>query len=368
MQKKGHKKFVLKAQVLGGGRGRGHFIKSGLQGGVQVVDTPEQVRDLTARMVNDHLVTKQSGDEGFSCGTVYIVETVDIDTEVYIALTLDRANQCPTFIYSSEGGMAIEDVAEATPEKIHKIHINMQDGLTDADLEDVPKNLGFEDNAEEIREVFRNIYKLSVEKDADMVEVNPMVRLKSGNCMAIDGKITVDDNAAFRQTEVADMEDQSDKDEKERAAEAWDLSYIPIGGNIGCLVNGAGLAMSTMDLIKLHGGEPANFLDVGGSAIGQAMVEAMKIVHNSSDVDAIFINIFGGILKCDQLVESVIAAHKENKFTKPIILRLKGTNVERAEELLAGKEKEMGITFTHDFDLGAKMAVKAANDIAAKRS
>jgi len=180
-----------------------------------------------------------------------------------------------------------------------------------------------------------------------------MVRLKENKIMAIDGKVTLDSNAAFRQKEIADTEDLSSKNVKELAADKWGLNYIHLGGNIGCLVNGAGLAMSTMDIVKMYGGSPSNFLDVGGGATGPAMAEAMKLVHNDEEVDAIFINIFGGILRCDELVKSIIQAHKDNGFTKPIVLRLKGTNVKKAEELIKGKEKELGITFTNDFDFGA---------------
>ena len=257
--------------------------------------------------------------------------------------------------------MAIEDVAAATPEKIHKIQIDVTKGLLEEQLDNVPKNLGLEKNAEEIKAVFRNIYKMFQEKDTDLVEINPFVRLKNGKLMAADGKVTVDDNAKFRQTKLADEEDYTQLNEKERIAAQWDLNYIHIGGNIGCLVNGAGLAMATMDLLSHYGGKPANFLDVGGSAVGEAMVEAVKLVHNSRDVDSIFINIFGGILKCDLLVESLVEAHREHDFTKPIILRLKGTNLEKAEKLLE-ENKDLGIKFTNSFDEGAQMAVKAAKE------
>jgi len=257
-------------------------------------------------MTNDWLVTKQSTHEGFKCNTIYIVETVNIAKEIYVAILHDRQNKCPTFIYSSEGGMAIEDVAHETPEKIFKIHIEMKNGLTEEDLKDVPKNLGLEENSDEIKEIFRKLYKICLEKDADMVEINPMVKLKEGKMMAIDGKVTIDDNAAFRHKELADSEDKSAKNAKELAAEKWNLNYIHLGGTIGCLVNGAGLAMATMDIVKMYGGTPSNFLDVGGGASGPAMVEAMKLVHNDEEVDAIFVNIFGGILRCDELVKSVI--------------------------------------------------------------
>ncbi len=259
--------------------------------------------------------------------------------------------------------MAIEDVAHETPEKIFKIHIEMKKGLTEDDLKDVPKNLGLEENSDEIKEIFRKLYKICLEKDADMVEINPMVKLKEGKMMAIDGKVTIDDNAAFRHKELADAEDKSAKNAKELAAEKWNLNYIHLGGTIGCLVNGAGLAMATMDIVKMYGGTPSNFLDVGGGTSGPAMVEAMKLVHNDDEVDAIFVNIFGGILRCDELVKSVIQAHQDNKFTKPIVLRIKGTNDQIAEELIRGKEKELGITFTKDFDFAAREVVKIAQQV-----
>jgi len=209
MQKEGASRYVIKAQVHGGGRGLGHFKNSGLQGGVHVVDSPEKVRDLAAQMCNDDLVTKQSGETGFPCGKVYIVETVNIKKEIYMALTLDRGQGCPVFVYSPEGGMAIEDVAHETPEKIFKIPINVNTGLTESDLSEVAKNLGLENNKSEVDAMFQNIYQLFMERDADMVEINPMVLTTDRGCMAIDGKITCDDNAAFRQKELVEQEDHS---------------------------------------------------------------------------------------------------------------------------------------------------------------
>lgn len=315
-------------------------------------------------MCGFRLVTKQSGKDGFQCDKVYIVETVDIDTEVYVAVTLDRGTASPVFIYSPEGGMAIEDVAEQTPEKIFKIYVDANKGLTEEDLADVPKNLGMEGQADKVKDLFRKVYNIVIEKDADMVEINPLVRLKNEDVMAIDAKVTIDDNAFFRQKELAEQEDLTNEDPDELAAKKWDLSYIHIGGNIGCLVNGAGLAMSTMDILQYYGGHPSNFLDVGGSAKGQAMTEAIKIVHDSDEVDAIFINIFGGILKCDELVKSVLEANEQINFKKPIVLRLKGTNFEEAQRIIEPKAKDLNIQFTTDFDTAAQWAVKAADSVA----
>lgn len=227
---------------------------------------------------------------------MYIVECVDIAKEMYLSVTLDRGAGCPTFIYSTAGGMSIEDVAHNTPELIHKMPVNMDTGLDAGALATAAKNLGMEEQTEQVANMFHRIYDCFVARDCDMVEINPLVLLKNGKVLAADSKITVDSNAEFRQKDLFDMEDKSGENEKEAIAKKWDLNYIHIGGNIGCLVNGAGLAMSTMDIIKLYGGEPANFLDVGGSADGEALVEAMKLVHDDEEVKAIFVNIFGGIL------------------------------------------------------------------------
>ena len=256
-----------------------------------------------------------------------------IEKEFYLSIALDRKQGSAVFIYSPAGGMAIEDVAHSNPEKIFKLYVDVTKGPEVRDLQEVAKNLGIPE-CNQIIFFFKNIYDCFMEKDCDMIEINPLVILKSGLMMAADSKITIDDNALFRQPELKAEEDTSQSNYKERIAHSFDLNYIHIGGNIGCLVNGAGLAMATMDIIKHYGGNPANFLDVGGSAEDQQMVEAIKLLNNDPEVDAIFINIFGGILKCDNLAKSIIMAAEEITLSKRIVLRLKGTNSDIARAMI----------------------------------
>ena len=262
----GHDAYVVKAQVLGGGRGLGHFKETGFKSGVHIVDSVAKVESLGKEMIGNHLVTKQSGEAGFPCSAVYIVEKLGIQQEMYLSVTLDRGAGCITFIYSPAGGMAIEDVAHDTPDQIFKMPVHLDKGLNAAELKQAAINLGIEDHADQVANVFQRILDCFVASDCDMVEINPLVLTTDDKVLAADSKITVDSNAEFRQKDLFDQEDKSTENEKETIAKKWDLNYIHIGGNIGCLVNGAGLAMSTMDIIKLYGGEPANFLDVGGSA------------------------------------------------------------------------------------------------------
>lgn len=232
--------------------------------------------------------------------------------------------------------------------------VNIETGLDAGALATAAKNLGMEEQTDQMANMFQRIYDCFLARDCDMIEINPLVLTKEGKVLAADSKITVDSNAEFRQKDLFDMEDKSGENEKEAIAKKWDLNYIHIGGNIGCLVNGAGLAMSTMDIIKLYGGEPANFLDVGGSADGEALVEAMKLVHDDEEVKAIFVNIFGGILQTDKLAASIIAASKECNFTKPIVCRLKGTNSEIAKKMIDEVSQELGIHYQEDFDTAAR--------------
>ena len=285
-------------------------------------------------MLGNRLVTKQSGAEGLPCNAIYIVEKIGISKELYLSLTLDRAGASPTFIYSKEGGMAIEDVAHSNPEAIHKLKVNPLKGLDIADLKQAAINLGLKDYEDQVIGLFQKLYQCFTDKDCDMIEINPLVLTKQGVIMAADSKVTIDGNASFRQKDLFAQEDKTQDNEKEAHAKKFDLNYIHIGGNIGCLVNGAGLAMSTMDIINMYGGSPANFLDVGGSAEGQQLTEALKILNNDKEVKAIFVNIFGGILRCDKLVLAIIEANKSNKFTKPMVLRLKGTNSAIAKDLI----------------------------------
>jgi succinyl-CoA synthetase beta subunit len=311
-------------------------------------------------MLGNRLVTKQSGADGLPCNAIYIVEKIGIDRELYLSLTLDRAAASPTFIYSTEGGMSIEDVAHDRPDAIHKLRVNPLKGLDVADLKQAAKNLRLEQYEDQVVNLFQRLYACFWENDCDMIEINPLVLTKKGEVMCADSKVTIDNNALFRQKALAAEEDKSQDNPKEAQAKKYDLNYIHIGGNIGCLVNGAGLAMSTMDIINQYGGRAANFLDVGGSAEGEALTEALKLLNNDVEVRAIFINIFGGILRCDRLAESVIKANELNKFTKPIVLRLKGTNSDKAKELIAGKEKELGIYYNEDFDSAAQQVCRVA--------
>jgi succinyl-CoA synthetase beta subunit len=314
-------------------------------------------------MIGNSLVTKQSGEEGVKVAAVYLVEKIGISKELYLSVTLDRGQACPVFIYSAAGGMNIEDVAHNTPELVFKMPINMAEGLNDEELKKAAHNVGLGDQADQFADMFKSLYDCFIKRDCDMVEINPLVLTTDNRVVAADSKITIDSNAAFRQKELFDMEDQTSKNYKEVIAEKYDLNYIHIGGNIGCLVNGAGLAMATMDIIKLYGGEPANFLDVGGSAAGEALVEAMKLVHNDEEVKAIFVNIFGGILKTDVLAESIIEASKTCNFYKPIVCRLKGTNSDRAKGLINEVSKELGIHYEEDFDTASQLVTKIVADM-----
>lgn len=311
-------------------------------------------------MLGKTLVTKQSGAEGLPCNSVYIVEKIGIDRELYLSLTLDRAGANATFIYSKEGGMAIEDVAHETPEKVHKLAVNPLVGLNDAELKEAAAKLDLSQYEDQVVHLFKQLYACFWEKDCDMVEINPLVLTKDGTVMAADSKVTIDSNALHRQKDLAAQEDKTQDNAKEAHAKQYDLNYIHIGGNIGCLVNGAGLAMSTMDIIDLYGGTPANFLDVGGSAEGEALTEALKLLNEDEGVQAIFVNIFGGILRCDHLAAAIIEANRQNKFTKPMVLRLKGTNSDIAKEMISGKEEELGIYYNSDFDSAAQQVVKVA--------
>lgn len=279
---------------------------------------------------------------------------------MYLSITLDRAGGCPVFIYSKAGGMSIEDVAHEDPSQIHKLKVNPFTGPEVEDLMKAADHLGIPDQKSQVVWLMKSLYDCFVENDCDMVEINPLITTKQGKVLAADSKITIDDNAGYRQQELRDSEDLTQQNARESHAKKYDLNYIHIGGNIGCLVNGAGLAMSTMDIIKIYGGEPANFLDVGGSADGEQMTEAVKLLNNDEDVKAIFVNIFGGILKCDVLTQSILDAAKQIGLKKPIVLRLKGTNSSIAKQMLEGKQKELGIYYEEDFDTAAQQVCKIA--------
>ena len=335
LQASGTTLFVVKAQIHAGGRGAGHFTNNPEgKGGVRLCKTVEEVRDAAEAMMNKVLVTKQTGPEGKEVQRLYVTDGVDIEKEYYCSVLLDRATSKVTIMASTEGGMDIEEVAETNPEKIVKVGIDPNVGVTDADAAQVAQALGLDGAKKDNAIAFlKNLYTCYVDLDAAIVEINPMI-LVGDEVMALDAKMNFDPNALFRHPEVADLRDESEEDENEQKAHDYDLAYISLDGNIGCMVNGAGLAMATMDIIKLHGGDPANFLDVGGGATAEKVTAAFKIILSDPNVKGILVNIFGGIMKCDVIAEGVIAAAKEVDLKVPLVVRLEGTNVEKGKEIL----------------------------------
>lgn len=327
-------RLVIKAQIHAGGRGKGKF-KSGLQGGVHLCKTAAQVRDYAAQMLGQVLVTHQTGPEGRLVRNVLVAESVEIERELYFAIIMDRASQRPVIMASTQGGMDIEEVAARTPEAIIREPVSPALGLQPYQARKLSKLLGF--NSVEMRDasrLFHAAYRLFVECDCSLFEINPLVVTKGGEVMALDAKINFDDNALFRHEDIVAMRDESEEDPREVAASKVGLNYIGLDGNIGCMVNGAGLAMATMDIIQHYGGSPANFLDVGGGASEQQVTEAFKILVSDSQVQAILVNIFGGIMKCDIIARGIIAAVKAVGLKVPLVVRLEGTNVEEGRRLL----------------------------------
>lgn len=329
--------WVVKSQIHAGGRGAGHFADApDGPGGVRVVKSIEDVRAAAESMLGHVLVTKQTGPAGKEVQRVYVEEGADIEKEFYLSILLDRAKSRVTFMASTEGGMAIEDVAAQFPEKIIKVAIDPATGMMPSHGRRIAFGLGLKGEALKKAVSFMiAMYKAFVDLDASIVELNPMVVTKGGDVIALDAKMGFDDNALFRQSAIAAMRDESEEDEKEREARKYDLSYVTLDGNIGCMVNGAGLAMSTMDIIKLYGGEPANFLDVGGGANTEKVTAAFKIILSDPNVKGILVNIFGGIMRCDVIAEGVVAAAKEVHLDVPLVVRLEGTNVRRGKEIMA---------------------------------
>lgn len=330
--------YVVKAQIHAGGRGAGHFKNNPEgKGGVRLCKTGDDVRDAAEAMMGQVLVTKQTGDEGKEVQRLYVTDGVDISKEYYCSVLLDRATSRVTFMVSTEGGMDIEEVAEKTPEKIHKVSIDPVTGMVGFHARKLAFALGLEGAAHKSAvKFFMALYRTFVELDASIVEINPMIVTDKEEVMALDAKMNFDENALYRQKDVADMRDETEEDEKEQTAHEYDLSYVALDGNIGCMVNGAGLAMATMDIIKLYGGEPANFLDVGGGATTEKVTAAFKLILSDKNVKGVLVNIFGGIMKCDIIAEGIIAAAKEVSLSVPLVVRLEGTNVEKGKEILAG--------------------------------
>jgi succinyl-CoA synthetase beta subunit len=324
----GGKVCVVKAQIHAGGRGKG--------GGVKVSKSVAETRELAAKILGMQLVTHQTGPQGQKVRRLLIEEGADIVKELYVGMVVDRGTQRVVLMASSEGGMDIEEVAAKTPEKIHKVFIDPMGGLTAAEAEDVARRIGIpESSLPEARSVLLGLYRAFDETDASLAEINPLVVTGDGRVVALDAKLTVDDNALFRHPDVVEMRDLDEEDPAEIEASKYDLSYISLDGNIGCLVNGAGLAMATMDTIKLYGGSPANFLDVGGGATAEKVTGAFKIMLRNPNLKAILVNIFGGIMKCDTIATGVVAAARELQLKVPLVVRMKGTNEELGKKILA---------------------------------
>jgi len=320
--------WVVKAQVHAGGRGKA--------GGVKLAKSASEVAELAGAMLGTRLVTHQSGPDGLPIDKVYIEQGSDIDRELYLSLLVDRGRERIIIMASAAGGMDIEAVAAETPEKIVTTAIHPAVGLSPFQCRELGFGLGM--NAEQQREladILAKLVDLFEQCDASLIEINPLIVTKAGNVVALDAKINVEDNALFRQQRLEAMRDLAQEDEQERAARAHDLNYVSLDGNIACMVNGAGLAMATMDLIKLHGGEPANFLDVGGGATAQRVTEAFKIILANPNVEAILVNIFGGIVRCDLIADGIVAAVREVEVGVPVVVRLEGTNVAKGRDILA---------------------------------
>ena len=343
--------WVVKAQVHAGGRGKA--------GGVKLARTHDEVRKYADGMLGTTLVTHQTGPEGLPVDTVYVEEGSDIERELYLSMLVDREVSRVSFIASAAGGMDIEKVAEETPEKIFSVHVAPDAGLQDYQARQLAFGLGLDKKQmRQFGALVRNMYRLYLETDASLIEVNPLITTKAGDIVALDGKINIDGSALFRQPRIAELRDPSQEDEAEREAAEHDLNYVSLDGNIACMVNGAGLAMATMDLIKLHGGEPANFLDVGGGATAERVAAAFKLILSNESVEAILVNIFGGIVRCDLIAEGIISAVKDVGVSVPVVVRLEGTNVEKGRELLANSG--LDIIAAEDLTDAARKAVAAA--------
>jgi succinyl-CoA synthetase beta subunit len=346
----GGAQWVVKAQIHAGGRGKA--------GGVKLTRTPEETRDAAAKMLGTRMQTYQSGGRALPVDKVLISAANDIEKELYLSCLVDRATRTVTFIASARGGVDIEQVAHETPEEIHTLHVDFVEGLQPYACRKIGFAMGL--NAKQVGQltkIMQGVYRLFNDTDMSLIELNPLAVVTGGDLMALDGKLNADDNALFRQPKLEAMRDVAQEDAAEAKAADHNLNYVQMDGNIGCMVNGAGLAMATMDVIKLAGGEPANFLDVGGGATKERVAEAFKLILSSDKVRAILVNIFGGIVRCDMIAEGIIAAVKEVGVTIPVVVRLEGTNVDKGRELLAGSG--LKITPATDLNDAARKAVDA---------
>jgi len=350
---------VVKSQVLAGGRGLGYFKENNFQGGVQIC-SKDKVAEIADKMLGKTLITKQTGAEGKPNNTLMLAEKVTIEAEKYFSIMMDRASAGPLMVGCATGGTSIEDVAAATPDAIIKIPVDIMDGITAEQAKQMASALGFKGQTEkDAATLITNLYKVFIECDCTTLEINPLAQLSDGRVLVCDAKVNFDDNAEFRQKKLHELRDTSQENPMEVEAKKYDLNYIKLDGSIACMVNGAGLAMSTMDLLSTLGGTPANFLDVGGASTVETMTAAFKIIMGDPGVKSIFVNIFGGIARCDHIASAVVAGVKAvggNDAIKPLVIRLEGTNVEEGMKII--KESGVKAFLTNDFTTGAKEAVK----------
>ena len=341
--------WVVKAQIHAGGRGKG--------GGVKVVSSKEEAVNEAEKMFGMNLITPQTGPAGKEVKRIYIENGSDIKKELYLSCLLDRATSKVAFIVSKMGGMDIEAVAKDTPENITTVQIEPSIGVTEKDVNTINKAFELKKDLEgQLSDLIKNMYKFFLEKDASLVEVNPLIITETDKLLCLDAKVNFDDNALYRHPEIEELRDENEEDEYEREASKYDLAYIKLDGNIGCMVNGAGLAMASLDIIKMYGGEPANFLDVGGGASKEKVSSAFKIILSDKGVKGILVNIFGGIMRCDIIAEGIVAAAKELEISVPLVVRLEGTNVDEGKKILDNSSIE--IISANDLDDAAKKIVK----------
>ncbi|MEN3601024.1 ADP-forming succinate--CoA ligase subunit beta [Brucella abortus] len=352
--------YVGKSQIHAGGRGKGKFkeLPADAKGGVRLAKSVEEVVANAKEMLGNTLVTKQTGEAGKQVNRIYIEDGADIERELYLSILIDRSVGRPAFVVSTEGGMDIEAVAEETPEKIVTVAIDPAKGVTDEDANKLADALKLEGGArEDGLKLFPILYKAFTEKDMSLLEINPLIVMTNGRVRVLDAKVSFDNNALFRHPDIVELRDLTEEDPKEIEASKYDLAYVALDGNIGCMVNGAGLAMATMDIIKLYGAEPANFLDVGGGASKEKVTAAFKIITADPAVEGILVNIFGGIMKCDVIAEGVIAAVKEVGLKVPLVVRLEGTNVELGKKII--NESGLNVISADDLDDAAQKIVAA---------
>ncbi|WP_150523704.1 ADP-forming succinate--CoA ligase subunit beta [Roseibium sediminis] len=352
--------WVVKSQIHAGGRGKGKFkeLAADAKGGVRLAFSLEEVTSHAKEMLGNTLVTKQTGDAGKVVNRLYIEDGADIERELYLSILVDRTVGRPAFVVSTEGGMDIEAVAEETPEKIHNLPIDPDTGVTEANAKQLCDWLKLDGVArEDGMKLFPILHKAFVEKDMALLEVNPLIVMKDGRLRVLDAKVSFDGNALFRHDDIMALRDETEEDAKEIEASKYDLAYVALDGDIGCMVNGAGLAMATMDIIKLYGAEPANFLDVGGGASKEKVTAAFKIITSDPNVKGILVNIFGGIMRCDVIAEGVIAAVQEVGLKVPLVVRLEGTNVELGKKII--NESGLNVIAADDLDDAAQKIVKA---------